>query len=944
MIYDRIDRNLDARFYAGEPIALELQLASPSGALENLEGRSFRLTVFRPDRTVVVSAAGTIIDGEDVHLAFCVPGSATGSLLRVLGLSYEIAEDLGAGSVDLIVSGSLTIHPSAAGPGAIESVPQVGGPVTRFVRTLATNRPRIVAMQRGARGLSLAEQLGVTPQALLAEQVLEPVAGAIAASEIARDAAQGVVDQETATLARIDAQEGHVIAKAGETSLYAAAAGAMANRFTSFDTGVAATGDNDDFTVVDQDAGCINVYRNGLSADAGDPLIQLPGVGSFARNDGSTMIGAALGGTVDDALKGRVSLEQCGAAGDAAGYEFGADATDDTAAIDWAIASGADVITLSKVYLDAGDRQISRRVRFEGPGRIVRKRGVDGMSLRFVPGAEGSSLSNLTVQGMNGSCFAEATGTTLTVTGDVVGFIRHLPPTQYLGDTGSLLDAPFLFWGSHIIDQVSGTPGGAGVYTMDRPAAINGASGVVRFTDAVTFNFVNDSIRVECGNVIADNITIDGSAGSGVKAQGAPGFSIRRLRAWRCHDHCLVGGNPGTDDFSADDIITMGTAKQNTIFLTANLASEKTNDFIERPKLSNVIALWAGDSALEFGTHVRDPQLTNATLGKSRKPALLWRDAIRPICTNIKFENLPYDQQAYDYTPFANVLQHEDADWPVNGTLSVFKSSPGPFKRGFAYTDTSDVTIEGGQNLEGGGYAADGSDHITPFLVMGNDVVGIRMRNNTGSGWADVIRANHASAHPTITNFVAEGNQFTHILCWLNGFQTTWITSRSIGNTIRTVRDMVYKGSDGTSQRQGSIPGLTLEDITDVDGFPGAEPLIFDPQDMPNRGYATSRNTRELIYPEVRYEATVIDRMADVGNKTVRVVVVGGNDDASFDTSLGGGTTTKRTGTAEWVGSAGAADFTGVAVYPVSGLLIAQRRGPDTGRPVGSRTFQRSIA
>ncbi|MGA1799763.1 hypothetical protein VH567_13400 [Sphingomonas sp. 4RDLI-65] len=87
----------------------------------------------------------------------------------------------------------------------------------------------------------------------------------------------------------------------------------------------------------------------------------------------------------------------------------------------------------------------------------------------------------------------------------------------------------------------------------------------------------------------------------------------------------------------------------------------------------------------------------------------------------------------------------------------------------------------------------------------------------------------------------------------------------------------------------------------------------------------------------------MIDRMHDVANKTVRIVVVGGNDDASFDISLGAGTTTKRRGTAEWVGSAGAADFTGVAVYPVSGQLIARRRGPDTGQPDSSRTFQRSL-
>ncbi|MGA1799762.1 hypothetical protein VH567_13395 [Sphingomonas sp. 4RDLI-65] len=236
--------------------------------------------------------------------------------------------------------------------------------------------------------------------------------------------------------------------------------------------------------------------------------------------------------------------------------------------------------------------------------------------------------------------------------------------------------------------------------------------------------------------MIADNITIDGSAGSGVKVQGAAGFSIRRLRAYRCHDNCLVGGNPGTDDFYADEVIALGTAKQNTVFLTANLASAKTDDFIECAKLSNIVALWAGDSGLELGIHVRDPQVTNATVGKSRKPALLWRDTVRPICTEIKFESLPYDQQAYDNTPLANVVQHDDGGWPVNGTLSIFKSSPGPFKRGFAYTDISYVTIEGGQGLEGGGYAADGSDHTTPFLVLGNDLANITMRNNTGFGWA----------------------------------------------------------------------------------------------------------------------------------------------------------------------------------------------------------------
>ena len=155
MIVDHFDRQGVARFYAGEPIGVELQLLDAEGAVQDLTSRAFAMTLFGADRVAVNSIAG--VATSDGAVAFHLAGSISAGLFGRTDLRWEIAELVVDGR-DVLDGGQLLI---LAAPGSVTPTAGVstGATVTRFVRQIETDRPRLILSQRGAAGASAAAVL-----------------------------------------------------------------------------------------------------------------------------------------------------------------------------------------------------------------------------------------------------------------------------------------------------------------------------------------------------------------------------------------------------------------------------------------------------------------------------------------------------------------------------------------------------------------------------------------------------------------------------------------------------------------------------------------------------------------------------------------------------------------------------------------------------------------
>lgn len=159
MITDRIDRAWNARYFSGEPIAIDYVPLTADGLIEDLADRRFTLLIRRVDNSVVDSVAGVIVSGADARVALRLSGNATIDLAGVPGLRWQITEKLIDGQ-DVIAEGKLLVYPAAQAGDDAEAGAINEGPVTVLKNII--NRPRIVSSQRGARGAAGASGTGVS--------------------------------------------------------------------------------------------------------------------------------------------------------------------------------------------------------------------------------------------------------------------------------------------------------------------------------------------------------------------------------------------------------------------------------------------------------------------------------------------------------------------------------------------------------------------------------------------------------------------------------------------------------------------------------------------------------------------------------------------------------------------------------------------------------------
>ena len=159
--------------YAGEPVNLELQFLDAAGAAEPLAGRSIICIVSR-NGVEIDRQTGTIAtDNAGNYASFSFGSALSLGTTAQLGITYAFVEQLENGW-DTIGEGFLVVAYAAAG----QAGGAVDGSAFRFEITQVSGSYRVVVEQRGARGLSLSQELGTTPQALLAG-IVAPVTEAI---------------------------------------------------------------------------------------------------------------------------------------------------------------------------------------------------------------------------------------------------------------------------------------------------------------------------------------------------------------------------------------------------------------------------------------------------------------------------------------------------------------------------------------------------------------------------------------------------------------------------------------------------------------------------------------------------------------------------------------------------------------------------------------------
>lgn len=145
MINSRFGLAGDATLYAGEQFSAELAFQDGEENPVAITGRTFALSIYRKaDRTVLHTASGTTIEGDDPHVEFTMTGSVTEALYttaETTSLRIEIAELLPTGK-DVWVSGTLRVLASA---GPISLTDDDGAPASTDRLTILPTRRVIVS-------------------------------------------------------------------------------------------------------------------------------------------------------------------------------------------------------------------------------------------------------------------------------------------------------------------------------------------------------------------------------------------------------------------------------------------------------------------------------------------------------------------------------------------------------------------------------------------------------------------------------------------------------------------------------------------------------------------------------------------------------------------------------------------------------------------------------
>lgn len=600
-------------------------------------------------------------------------------------------------------------------------------------------------------------------------------------------------------------------------------------------------------------------------------------------------------------------------------------------AIDAALDAGRS-LRLNQIYPSTGNVVVGNDLLIDasGKGGLLKIRGVDGILLNN-SGAR-NTFAGLTLVGFNASLIGSIAGTMLTVT-SIVGTLRV--GSGGTAGTGSMLSASGIDTRTMVTAQLSGTPGGTGTYSVSFAQTVS--SRPIRFTDAPTANLVNDAFR-NTGADCTIEAFVDGAIGGGIASYGAPRLRIRgKTRIGGVKDNGFIIADLGSDNFVVEDGVTVdGTGAQNAGFVTSSAGSISTTDFIVGGYIGAVRLINAGDTALEIGQHVTKVRVAKPVLGPSVNPALLIRDARQITVDAPTLIARPYADQAADYSPIAVTPYYEGPGWKSDIVI-IDPRFDGQCKRSFAYFGQSGIRLEGARGISQQAVATNGSDLKASFVTLAASLIDIVIRGNQASGFVTAVDGNFGATPVTHSGIILENNEFDGVSVYLNGFNVTWNKSRSTENTVRRVLAYGYNVVSGAFAPVDGVPGLTVDDHIIPDGFTTVG-AIFNPGDASTKGVATLRGTQEATLPEIQYSTASLGPLAAFAGKTLRVMVPNVGLDATFAIGVATATVTRLAGSSPLGDTSTSAGFADWAIFVVSGVVIIQRRGVNTG--VSGRTIQ----
>jgi len=158
----------------GSPYLLKLKFSDGGAGFADLTGRVLRFAAFQRGGAVVHDEAFAIA-GDTATILF---GGEVSELSGFNGARWQVAQVFEEGPTPLF-RGSIDVTPAASdqGPGA-------GAPASDLL-TWAPATQTLLISSIGARGPSLSEELGTTPEALIAELVTGPVDEKLAEVDLA---------------------------------------------------------------------------------------------------------------------------------------------------------------------------------------------------------------------------------------------------------------------------------------------------------------------------------------------------------------------------------------------------------------------------------------------------------------------------------------------------------------------------------------------------------------------------------------------------------------------------------------------------------------------------------------------------------------------------------------------------------------------------------------
>ncbi|WP_333883828.1 hypothetical protein [Sphingobium yanoikuyae] len=640
------------------------------------------------------------------------------------------------------------------------------------------------------------------------------------------------------------------------------------------------------------------------SGTGNDPALRA----DLGSTQGPAYIGLSEGGSLADLLKSFVVPDQ---------FRY----ADDTDKVQAALDTGKTVV-LPGTYETTGNVQ-----HVDGQAVIlmgtVRKKPGTVNTLWEVSGAGCRMLGDGQFQDFNRTAMASvsAGGTTITLSNLSGGKIHYYTQDGYLKGT-PLYGVGFLP-GTRIVGGPTASGGGAGTYTIDRPAP-GDWSGAVMFIDAETFWWGNRSLYIS-GADFEGTARIFGSAGDALTIAGR-NAKVDRPRGRWLHDNGLLVIGPTSGGFVIDSPDFRGSGWQNTLFVTAGDQVPGGTEYVHGGVIHNPTGLYAGDTALELGYHSKAIEITGVARLDSHFPPILLRDTLEcRVASAMIYDFMPKHPS---WSHIAVVPSTEGAQWQSKAVIQRVRSFGPPGPRAFAYIGQSGVDlIECFQETTGG----------TNAVAIGTYVSDVRIARNTLRGYESAVHGNWGA---TIGNEIArlniEDNDFHGCSRVLQAPWVNFHDSRSVGNKLTSTSNVEAYNLQFSSYKPSGTPpmiNLTLADDINIQAVSGAgtPAPLYQPTDALVLGIAPDLRSSVVVLPEVATDNVALTDLGNVRGQLLRLWTDDGTEQAIFWIDGVANSTSKIAGTANLVDQSGFSGSTGWALGYFFGQLVIRRCGASTG-------------